>query len=184
MAGRAPAVRRQSIRVALAATVVVAIAYALGRHIANLDGNAQSFKTGEMTANINMQQEGATIKVKVTSPLSGSVDAQKIELAKLAATVNVNIPKLPKSPIDATINGSALVDFARQNASLTFATRFDDSNISGKAGLAKFTPPLYTFDVNIDQLDADRYLPKTDPRQKQPEHSTCRRSKTSTRTAA
>lgn len=136
--------------------------------IPGIDGNAQSFKAGEVTASINMQQEGATTKVKVTSPLSGSVDAQKIELAKLAATVNVNNPKLPKSPIDATINGSALVDLAKQNASLTFAARFDDSNISGKAGLAKFTPPLYTFDVNIDQIDADRYLPKTDPKQ-QPE---------------
>jgi AsmA protein len=137
--------------------------------IPGIEGNAQSSKTGEMTASIDMQQEGATIKARLRSPLAGSVDAQKIELAKLTATVNVNNPKLPKNPIDATINGSALVDLAKQNASLTFATRFDDSNISGNAGLAKFTPPLYTFDVNIDQLDADRYLPKSDPKQKQPE---------------
>ena len=122
-----------------------------------------------MTASIDMQQEGATIKAKVTSPLAGSVDAQKIELAKLTATVSVNSPKLPKNPIDATISGSALVDLAKQNASLTFTARLDDSNISGKAGLSKFTPPHYTFDVNVDQLDADRYLPKSDPRQKQPE---------------
>ncbi len=137
--------------------------------IPGIEGNAQSFKAGEMTASVDMQQEGATIKARLRSPLAGSVDAQKIELAKLTATVNVNNPKLPKNPIDATINGSALVDLAKQNASLTFATRFDDSNISGNAGLAKFTPPLYTFDVNIDQLDADRYLPKSDPKQKQPE---------------
>jgi AsmA protein len=136
--------------------------------IPGIDGNAQSFKAAQMTASVNMRQEGATIRAKVASSLAGSVDAQKIELAKLTATVNVNNPKLLKNPIDATINGSALVDLAKQNAGLTFATRFDDSNISGKAGLAKFTPPLYTFDVSIDQLDADRYLPPTDPKQKQP----------------
>ena len=122
-----------------------------------------------MTLNIEMQKEGSTIKAKVTSPLTGSVDAEKIELAKLTATVNVNDPKLPKNPLDATITGSALVDLAKENANFVFATKFDDSNISGKAGLTKFTPPFYTFDVNIDQLDADRYLPKTDPKQKQPE---------------
>jgi len=137
--------------------------------VPGIDGNAQSFKAGEMTASVDVRQDGATIKAKVTSPLAGSVDVQKIELAKLVATINVNNPKLPKNPIDATLNGSALVDFARQNANLTFATRLDDSNISGKAGLAKFAPPFYTFDVNIDQLDADRYLPKSDPKQKQPE---------------
>ena len=137
--------------------------------IPGIDGNAQSFKAGEMTANIDMQQDGATIKAKVTSPLAGSVDAQRIELGKLAIALNINNPKLPKNPIDATINGAAQVDIAKQNASLTFATKLDDSNINGKAGLVKFTPPSYTFDVNIDQLDADRYLPKSDPKQKQPE---------------
>jgi len=155
-------------KIALDATVSEARSKLVARlDIPGIDGNAQSFKAGEMTASIDMQQEGATIKAKVTGPLAGSVEAQKIELAKLVATVNVNNPKLPKNPIDATINGSALVDLAKENASLSFATKFDDSNISGKAGLTKFTPPFYTFDVDIDQLDADRYLPKSDPKQKQ-----------------
>lgn len=136
--------------------------------IPGVDGNAQAFNAAQMTASINVRQDGATIRAKVTSPLAGSVDARKIGFAKLMAKVNVNNPKLLKYPIDATINGSALVDLDKQNASLIFATRLDDSNISGKAGLAKFTPPLYTFDVNIDRLDADRYLPKSDPKQKKP----------------
>lgn len=137
--------------------------------IPGIDGNAQSFKANAITASVDLQQDGATIKAKVTSPLAGSVEAQKIELARLVATINVNNPKLPKNPIDAIINGTALVDLAKQNASLTFATKFDDSNINGKAGLSKFAPPFYAFDINVDQLDADRYLPKSDPKQKQPE---------------
>jgi AsmA protein len=46
-------------------------------------------------------------------------------------------------------------------ANLTFATKFDESTINGRAGLAKFTPPTYTFDLSVDKLDADRYLPKS-----------------------
>ena len=137
--------------------------------IPGLEGNSQAFKAAAMTLNVDMQQDGATIKAKIASPLAGSVNDEKIELPKLAASVNVNNPKLPKNPIDATITGAASLDLAKQTANLTFATKFDDSNISGKAGLAKFTPPSYTFDVSIDQLDADRYLPKSDPKQKQPE---------------
>ena len=129
--------------------------------IPGIEGNAQAFKAGELTASIDLQQEGAAVKARITSPLAGSVEAERLELAKLAVSVNVNDPKLPKNPIDATINGSALIDLARQNASVNFATKLDDSTISGKAGLAKFTPPAYTFDVAIDQLDADRYLPKS-----------------------
>ncbi len=137
--------------------------------IPSLDGTAKAFTAASMTLNIETQSDGATMKAKVTSPLTGSVDAEKIELAKLTATVNVNNPKLPKNPIDATVTGSAAVDLVKQNANFVFATKFDDSNINGKAGLTKFTPPFYTFDINIDQLDADRYLPKSDPKQKQPE---------------
>ena len=76
--------------------------------IPGIDGNAKAFRPPQMTLNVDMQQDGATIKAKVTSPLAGSVDAERVELAKLMATVNVNNPKLPKNPIDATINGSAL----------------------------------------------------------------------------
>jgi AsmA protein len=127
-----------------------------------IDGNAQAFKAGEFSVSVDMQQDGATIKAKVTSPLAGSIESQHFELAKLVATINVNNPKLPKNPIEATVNGALTADLIKEIASLTFTTKFDDSNISGKAGVAKFTPPAYTFDINIDQLDADRYLPKAD----------------------
>ncbi|MDB5812696.1 MAG: AsmA family protein [Betaproteobacteria bacterium] len=137
--------------------------------IPGIDGTAKSFSAASMTLNVEMQGDGATTKAKVSSPLTGSVDAERIELPKLTAAVTVANPKLPKNPIDATITGSALVDIAKENVNFTFATKFDDSNINGRAGLTKFTPPAYTFDVNIDQLDADRYLPKSDPKQKQPE---------------
>ncbi len=135
-----------------------------------IDGNAQAFRANDFMASVEMHQPtGATIKAKLNSPLTGSVDAEKFELAKMVITLNINNPTLPKNPIDATITGSAQMDAARQQASLTFATKLDDSTINGKAGLSKFTPPSYTFDVSIDQLDADRYLPKTDPKQKKPE---------------
>ncbi len=156
-------------KIALDATLTQARSKIVARlDIPGIDGDAQSFRAGELTASIDVQQEGANIKAKVTGPLTGSVEAQKIELAKLVATVNVNSPRLPKNPLVATLNGSARADFAKHNASLTFAAKFDDSRVSGKAGLAKFTPPFYTFDIDIDRLDADRYLPQPDPRQKQP----------------
>jgi AsmA protein len=137
--------------------------------IPGVEGNAKAFRAGSMTASVDLQQEGSAVKAKISSPLAGSVEAERIELPKLAASIHVSNPKLPKSPIDAAITGAAVVDLAKQNANLTFATKLDDSNISGRAGLAKFAPPFYTFDLAIDQLDADRYLPKTDPKAKQPE---------------
>lgn len=135
--------------------------------IPGIDGNARAFKAGALTAGIDVQQDGARIKARLTGPLAGSIEGRKLELPKVVATVNVNNPSLLKNPLAATLNASAQADLARQNASLVFAAKFDDSAIKGKAGLTKFTPPFYAFDIDIDQLDADRYLSQPDPKQKQ-----------------
>ena len=136
--------------------------------VPTIEGNAPLFAAKQLNASIDLQQEGATTQLRLTSPLTGSVEAQRIELPRLIATININNPRLIKNPLAATINGAAQADLARQYANWTFSAKIDDSNINGKAGLAKFTPPLYTFDINIDQLDADRYLP-ADTKPKQPE---------------
>ncbi len=36
--------------------------------------------------------------------------------------------------------------------------KLDDSNIKGNLGISHFAKPLYTFDVDIDQIDVDRYV--------------------------
>lgn len=39
-----------------------------------------------------------------------------------------------------------------------FSARIDDSNINASLAVSRFDAPLYSFNVNIDKLDADRYL--------------------------
>ena len=128
-----------------------------------IEGTAQAFKAGLVTASLDLQDDGASTRAKLTSPLAGSIDRQRLELPNLAAAIAVTNPKLPKSPIEAAVKGALAVDMAQQSATLTFATRFDESAINGRAGLAKFAPPSYTFDVDIDRLDLDRYLTKSTP---------------------
>jgi len=133
--------------------------------IPGIDGNAKAFKAGALSASIDAQQDGARIKASLTGPLAGSIEGQKLELPKLVAIVNVNHPALLKTPLDAAFNASAQADLARQTGSLTFAAKIDDSAIKGRMGLTKFTPPFYAFDIDIDRLDADRYLPQRDSKE-------------------
>ncbi|HSG92423.1 MAG TPA: AsmA family protein [Methylotenera sp.] len=39
-----------------------------------------------------------------------------------------------------------------------FKVKLDDSNIKGNVGISHFSKPLYTFDLDIDQIDVDRYV--------------------------
>ena len=46
-----------------------------------------------------------------------------------------------------------------ENLSLTgINVKFDDSQIRGNLGISQFAKPLYTFDIDIDTLDLDKYV--------------------------
>lgn len=53
-----------------------------------------------------------------------------------------------------------------------FAVKLDETQVKGKFGITRFAKPVYHFDVDIDKLDADRYItqdaakPKTEPQAK------------------
>ena len=42
------------------------------------------------------------------------------------------------------------------------SAKVDDSQISANVGISRFNDPVYTFNINIDKLDADKYITKSD----------------------
>ncbi|MBA3695590.1 MAG: AsmA family protein [Methylotenera sp.] len=42
------------------------------------------------------------------------------------------------------------------------AAKVDDSQVNANIGISRFNDPIYSFNVNIDKLDADRYIIKSD----------------------
>ena len=43
-----------------------------------------------------------------------------------------------------------------------FSVKFDESQIKGSFGISQFSKPAYHFDIDIDQLDADKYITKAE----------------------
>jgi AsmA protein len=41
------------------------------------------------------------------------------------------------------------------------AAKIDDSQVNATVGISRFSDPIYSFNVNIDRLDADRYITKS-----------------------
>lgn len=121
------------------------------------EGDAKAVKSGEIALELDAKQGESTIKGKLTSPLAVDLGAQTVDLDKLVADLAFNDPKSARGQVTIKLTGSARADIPKQRANLDFSTKFDESTITGKAGLAHFSPPSYVFDVNVDKLDADRY---------------------------
>ena len=45
--------------------------------------------------------------------------------------------------------------------------KVDDSQIKGNVGISNFAKPLYTFDLDVDQVDIDRYVKSDAPAKKE-----------------
>ena len=55
------------------------------------------------------------------------------------------------------LTGSAGLDIKQQNIALNLISKLDESNIQAKLGMQQFALPSYSFDINIDQINLDRY---------------------------
>ena len=152
---------------------------AFGNIVASLtlpgvEGNAESFKVSALSLDLDVKQPEQVFKVKLSSPLSGNIKSQQFNLSNLSVTVNATGDKLPNKSVNSEMKGSVQVDALKQNVQANLAGGLLQSQIKAKVGVYGFTDLAIKFDVELDQLDADLYLPKksTDAAQsqsKQPE---------------
>ena len=127
--------------------------------VPGMEGSGRSFKAGDLKLEIDGKQGSNTFKGSLASPVSGNVEAQRYELGKLSGNISLSGPDLPKGAAAISMAGSAALDLARNNAQLNLAARFEESNINAKLNLTQFSPATLAFDLNIDQLDLDKYFP-------------------------
>ncbi len=131
-----------------------------------LEGTAKSFHGAKFSLDVNGKQGESEFKTRLVSPVNGSLESGRLELPALQASVTLMNPRIPATLKDggkgwsADISGSALADLEAQNVALDAAARLDASNIKAKLGVRRFDAPHYSFDIAIDRLDVDRYLPQ------------------------
>jgi AsmA protein len=109
-----------------------------------------------VTAELKLKEGAREIEAKLKlAGVEGS--AKALVIPQLAADVSMTDPSLPQKSVKIPITGSLKADLEKQTANADLAAKFDESNIQAKLGLAKFSPPAYQFDINVDRLNLDRY---------------------------
>jgi AsmA protein len=126
----------------------------------DLQGNAQSFKSSALTLDVDLQQPEQAFKIRLTTPLVGSMEAKQINLSDLLLAVSASGDKLPNKSVSSEMKGSVQVDAGRQSVQVNLAGALLQSQIKAKLALNGFANPAIRYDLDLDQLDADLYLPK------------------------
>ncbi|MCR4305139.1 MAG: AsmA family protein [Gallionella sp.] len=139
-----------------------------------VEGNEKSFKVSALALDLDVKQPEQTFKVKFSSPVSGSIQAQQINLGNLVIAVKATGDKLPNKSVSSEMKGSVQVDAIKESVQANLAGGLLQSKVKAKVGVKGFANPAINFDVDVDQFDADLYLPKPPaaaaaPKAKEPE---------------
>jgi AsmA protein len=111
--------------------------------------------------------EGGTITVNASSSDANSKVVTRFTVGSVAGAFSA----VKAEPLDATLDvqgagraykaqlrGALTANLDKKTAGLDFSGKVDQSNIKGQAAVTRFSPLALTFDLDADQLDADRLL--------------------------
>jgi len=126
-----------------------------------LKTNKRSFAAGKLSLDMDINQPEQSFKVKLDSPLSGDIKTQKFNLSDMRVEVNATGDNLPNKSVSSAMKGSVELDNLNESVQANFAGGLLQSQIQAKVGMMGFADPAIKFDVVLDQLDADLYLPKS-----------------------
>ena len=126
----------------------------------DLTGNPQSFKSGALTLELDMKQFEQAFKIKLGSPVTGHIEQQQLTLSNLTLAINARGDKLPNKSVSSEMKGSVQIDGSRQSVQTNLVGGMLQSQIKAKVAVNGFQDPAIRFDIDVDQFDADLYLPK------------------------
>ena len=127
--------------------------------LSGVEGNVKALKIGKLALDVDAKAGESTLKARIDSPVAADIAAQTLALEKLAGSIDLANPKMPMKQLKLPLSGNLRADLAKQSAALDLGTRFDESKIDLKLKVAKFAPLALGFDLDIDTLNVDKYMP-------------------------
>ena len=111
----------------------------------------------DLGATIQGNEAKLAIKLQVSGILMADLEQQVFSVAGLSVKLNGDAAGF--TGLVADLSGSAGADLKKQTAHADLAMKFGESNIKAKVAVEDFATRRSTFDIAIDKLNVDQYLP-------------------------
>jgi len=157
----------------------------------NLDASGDLFPGGSARANLNAEQVQLDVPGQALSvaglvlktlnmtingglkgqailsgkpQLNGRIQVQTFNARELFKTLGQAVPDTADPKVLTRVGAGFDLLASVDKASLkNLEVRMDDTVLNGTLAVSGFSDPAINFDLNVDQIDLDRYLPASDP---------------------
>ena len=106
------------------------------------------------TLSVKGPQRNLEAKLRIAA-VEGSAAA--LSIPGISLELDATAGGLP--PVKAKLDAAVKANLAKQDLNADVKGRLDESNLAAKVALSKFSPLALNFDVTLDRLNLDRYLP-------------------------
>ncbi|MDP2761287.1 MAG: AsmA family protein [Sideroxyarcus sp.] len=129
--------------------------------ISSVESNLEKFKLNGLSLKVGIKQPTQAYNLKIEATANGNLETQQYNLPDTKIALNAIGDQLPGSSVKGELKGSIQADLKRQSVQANFAGKLLQSQIKAKAAVNSFKAPRIRYDLEIDQFDADPYLPKS-----------------------
>jgi AsmA protein len=119
--------------------------------------HADTLNLNALLGNAGGKKEAAAASTKASSKADKPADLSALKTLFLDGSINIG--KILYSPYTLSGLNVGIKADGQKLALQGLDVKLDDTRIQGNVGVSQFSKPLYTFDLNIDKLDLNRYLP-------------------------
>ncbi len=135
--------------------------------LADLDLTTDALSLGqpmgiELAFTVGSSKPKATIRLKLDADLVINSALNTFDFQSLTMAIDAVGDPVPDGAMKMDIASHLIADLA-DAGSLTLnplSIKFDDSTLSGQASVNNFAQPAVKFDLTVDTINVDRYLPK------------------------
>ena len=127
--------------------------------LTDLQGTDDALQVASLILKLDAKSGADTLTARLSSPVAINLSAQTVGLPKLEGQLELASPRMPMKQLRLPLSGNLQVDAARQTAAVDLATQLDASKLALKLTAASFAPLALAFDLDVNQLNVDTYLP-------------------------
>ena len=127
--------------------------------LSGVEGSGKAVRIGQLALSVDARQADNSVKGALSTPVNANLETRVFQIPKLAGEFDIASPSLPVKKLKVPLTLTAAADLKKQTANADLAMKFDESSIKAKFAVADFTALRATFDIAIDKLNIDKYLP-------------------------
>jgi AsmA protein len=121
-------------------------------------GTAARLQAQSVTINGHGRAGPRTTRFELTAALVASVNEKTLRIDRSTGEVVIEDSAFGPRPIRLPLSASAAIDGQRETVALQFEMRGEGLSARGKINATGFAAPRIAFDVDADEVDADRYF--------------------------